>query len=151
MILVLSFSCLCPIHWSWALCREWRCSWSSADRRCSNYIWVIMNLIVYYAASFIRGLTVVCISVKLSELTLVFGTTTGSYHFFSYCLYTKYIRCIVEKHIIWLQVKGIRMHSQTFSCWNWNIPVKLGQFHGCSYIASSCHLVISTFGIDSAG
>ena len=23
--------------------REWRCSWSSANRRCSNYIWVIDN------------------------------------------------------------------------------------------------------------
>ena len=27
--------------------REWRCSWSSADRRCSNYIWVIDNSIAY--------------------------------------------------------------------------------------------------------
>ena len=26
---------------------EWRCSWSSADRRCSNYIWVISHLIPY--------------------------------------------------------------------------------------------------------
>ena len=26
---------------------EWRCSWSSADRRCSNYIWVINKLIAY--------------------------------------------------------------------------------------------------------
>ena len=26
---------------------EWRCSWSSADRRCSNYIWVINNLIAF--------------------------------------------------------------------------------------------------------
>ena len=25
--------------------REWRCRWSSADRRCSNYIWVIDNAI----------------------------------------------------------------------------------------------------------
>ena len=25
--------------------REWRCSWSSADRRCSNYIWVIDNFL----------------------------------------------------------------------------------------------------------
>ena len=23
---------------------EWRCSWSSADRRCSNYIWVSKNI-----------------------------------------------------------------------------------------------------------
>ena len=27
--------------------RQWSCSWSSADRRCSNYIWVIDNLIAY--------------------------------------------------------------------------------------------------------
>ena len=26
---------------------EWRCSWSSADRRCSNHILVINNLIAY--------------------------------------------------------------------------------------------------------
>ena len=35
------------IHWSQVLSGEWRCSWSSADRRCSNYIWVINNLIAY--------------------------------------------------------------------------------------------------------
>ena len=46
MILVLSCCCLCPIHWSQVLSREWRCSWGSADRRCSNYIWVINNFIV---------------------------------------------------------------------------------------------------------
>ena len=36
------------------LSREWRCSWSSADRWCSNYIWVINNFI----PTCIRGLTV---------------------------------------------------------------------------------------------
>ena len=40
------------------LSREWRCSWSSADRRCSNYIWVIDNFIAYKGASYIRGFTV---------------------------------------------------------------------------------------------
>ena len=50
MFLVSPCSCLCPIHWSQALSREWRCSWSSADRRCSNYIWVINNFIAYYGA-----------------------------------------------------------------------------------------------------
>ena len=42
---MLSCSYLCRIPWSQMLSREWRCSWSSADRRCSNYIWVIDNLI----------------------------------------------------------------------------------------------------------
>ena len=54
MFLVSSCSCLCPIQWS----REWRCSWSSADRRCSNYIWVINNFIAYQGATYIRDLTV---------------------------------------------------------------------------------------------
>ena len=37
---------------------EWKCSWSSADRRCSNYIWVINNLIAHKGAVYIRDLTV---------------------------------------------------------------------------------------------
>ena len=39
----LSCRCLCPIHWSQVLSPSWRCSWSSTDRQCSNYIWVINN------------------------------------------------------------------------------------------------------------
>ena len=58
MILVSSCSCLCPIYWSQVLSWEWRCSWSSADRRCSNYIRVIINLIAQKGASYIRDLTV---------------------------------------------------------------------------------------------
>ena len=61
MPLVSSCSCLYSIRWSQVLSREWRCSWSSADRRCSNYIWVIDNLIAYKSASYIRDLTVVII------------------------------------------------------------------------------------------
>ena len=30
---------------------ELRCSWSSPDRRCSNYIWVINNFIAFYSVS----------------------------------------------------------------------------------------------------
>ena len=46
MFLVLACSCLCAIYWNQVLSGEWRCSWSSADRRCSNYIWVINNLLL---------------------------------------------------------------------------------------------------------
>ena len=60
MFLVSSCSCLCPIHWSQVLNREWSCSWSSSDRWCSNYIWVINNFIAYWGAIYIRGLTVCC-------------------------------------------------------------------------------------------
>ena len=64
MCLVPSCNCLCSIHWSYVLCREWRCSWSSAGRRCSNYIWVINKFIYFKGAPYMRGLTV------LSEPTM---------------------------------------------------------------------------------
>ena len=60
MFLIFSCSCLRSIHWSQVLSWEWRCSWSSADRRCSNYIWVINNFIAYQGATYIRGFTVIC-------------------------------------------------------------------------------------------
>ena len=47
MFLVSTCSCLCPIHWNQVLSQEWRCSWSSAGRRCSKYIWVINKFITY--------------------------------------------------------------------------------------------------------
>ena len=56
MFLVLSCRCLCPIHWSQVLSQKWRCSWSSSNRQCSNYIWVINDFIAYQGASYIRGL-----------------------------------------------------------------------------------------------
>ena len=41
-------SCLAVVfHWNHVLSWEWRCSWSSADKRCSNYIWVVNNFIAY--------------------------------------------------------------------------------------------------------
>ena len=58
MFLASSCSCLYPIHSSQVLNREWGCSWSSADRRCSNYIWVINNFIAYLGESYIRRLMV---------------------------------------------------------------------------------------------
>ena len=51
-------SCLRSIHWSQVLSWEWRCSWSSADRGCSNYIWVINNFIAYWGAAYIIGFMV---------------------------------------------------------------------------------------------
>ena len=53
MFFVLSCNCLCAIYWSLVLSREWRCSCSSADKWCSNYIWVVNNFtanlgVLYY-------------------------------------------------------------------------------------------------------
>ena len=56
MILVSSGSYLCPVHWSQVLCSEWRCSWSSANRQYSIYIWVNNNFIAYQGATYIREL-----------------------------------------------------------------------------------------------
>ena len=59
MFLISSGSCLCTMYWSQMLSGKWRCSWSSADRRCSNFIWVTNYLIAYQSASYIRDLTVI--------------------------------------------------------------------------------------------
>ena len=58
MFLVLSCRCLCPILWSQVLTLEWRCSWSYTNRWCSNYIWVINDIIAYEGASYNGVLTV---------------------------------------------------------------------------------------------
>ena len=50
---------------------EWRCSWSSGDRRCSNYIWVINNFITYWGVTYIRGFTVVLMPWALSTVLLL--------------------------------------------------------------------------------
>ena len=47
LFLVSSCSCLCPIHWHQVLSREWRGRWGSANRRCSNYIWVINKFMAF--------------------------------------------------------------------------------------------------------
>ena len=58
--------CLSALGRLWSMYRqEWRCSWSSADRRCSNYIWVIDNFIAYYGAPYIRGFMVDVIACHL--------------------------------------------------------------------------------------
>ena len=79
MFLISSCSCHCPKHWSQVLRRERRCGWSSADRRCSNYIWVINNFIAYWGMTYIRGLTVIFkfygISCKWSLQNFAHGMT----------------------------------------------------------------------------
>ena len=50
MFPVSACNCLWAIYLCQVLSREWRCSWSSANRRCFNSIWVINNLIAYLSA-----------------------------------------------------------------------------------------------------
>ena len=88
MFLVSSCSGLRTLHWSQVLSWEWRCSWSSADRRCSNYIWVINNFISYLGATYIRGFTVIIWNIKsrkkcvvfLFHLALHYTLENGLYH-----------------------------------------------------------------------
>ena len=74
MFLVSSCSCLCLIHWNQGLSREWRCSRSSADRRCAYYIWGINNFLGAWGATYIRSLTVShCSSCEDPHLTWKWG------------------------------------------------------------------------------
>ena len=60
---------------------EWKCSWSSADRRCFNYIWVINDFIAYYCASYIRDFTVFVYWCDLSHCDdLHYFCTTNKCH-----------------------------------------------------------------------
>ena len=58
MIFISSCSCFCLIYWSKVLSKLWRCCWSSADRRCSNYIWMMNNYVAYSGVAYFRGLMV---------------------------------------------------------------------------------------------
>ena len=78
MFLISSCSYFCSIHWSQVLSREWRCSWSSADRRCSNYIWVIDNCIVYLGATYIRGFTDAAMLLGICESWLLLQHLPGA-------------------------------------------------------------------------
>ena len=56
MFLVSFCSCLCAIYWGQVISQEWRCSWSSAGRRCSNYISVSNNFNACWGATYINTL-----------------------------------------------------------------------------------------------
>ena len=74
MFLVSDWSCFCTIYWNHMLSGEGRCSWCSADRWCSNYIWVINNLI-YQSALYIGDLT-------LQESVMTKQNTTKLYAYY---------------------------------------------------------------------
>ena len=112
MILVSCCRCLCPINWSQVLSRSWRCSWSSADRRCSNYIWVIDNIIAYQGASYIRDLTVLDIGMWAR---FVNALDCAHHHSFVILYFTKVLLfacCIYKWH------KTVK--------WHWLIALRCG-------------------------
>ena len=119
MFLVSSRTCLCTIHWTQVLNREWRCSWSSADRRCSNYIWVINNFIAYLkGATYIRGLKVHVITIYVTHIMeeweswqggLIVGgedMTTTNKHVYYNVDYTL-ASCHLKSQVTWLFVQQL--------------------------------------------
>ena len=125
MILVSSWSCLCPIHCSWVSSIEWRCSWSSADRRCSNFIWVIHNLIDYQGASYIKDLTVVYEWIRCCRINsswpseVILQQRSGSI----YCLLTDGTN--VYRTIIWGQFdKKFQFLSRQSQRWAWKCHIQ---------------------------
>ena len=115
MILVSCCSCLCPINWSQVLSQEWRCSWSSTIRQCSNYIWVINNFIACWGVSYTRDLTVTVITyprLNFREFLLV-KAVPGK----KFVLCFVIVKCLFLSenfaHVFWLQ--SLRVH-----CWTDN-------------------------------
>ena len=94
MFLVSSCSYFGRIQWRQVLSREWRCSWSSADRRCSNYIWVIDNCIAYKGAAYVRDLTV-CTIVVIER-----RPQRNINSFMKYCLHT-HKQTVIKDNIEW--------------------------------------------------
>ena len=84
-----SYSCLSAPYYSQVLSREWSCNWSSACRRCSNYIWVIIIFIANYGVTYIRGLAV------------------GQYHCFIWLGSLRY--WVINNH--WLRMIMIKLHA----------------------------------------
>ena len=139
MILLSSCGRLCPILWSHVLSREWRCSsWSSADRRCPNYIWVIDNLIVYRGASYIRDLTsrgvegphVPCHGpTHPTPLTPTLTPGTLLSHFFYRCFHALSDKICCHKHIPGKHGQNVR--------WIW--PPQKNKNKNVRYTSSNYH------------
>ena len=92
MFLVQSCSCLRPIHWSHVSIGKWKCSWSSTERRCSNYIWVINNVIAYYGVTYIRGLKKVQFEASTSYAYISSSLSTPLNHSWVFCFYILQLR-----------------------------------------------------------
>ena len=79
------------------LSREWRCSWSRSNRRCSNYIWVINNFIAYQGVTYIRDFTVhQVISMFFPSLQYIKGS----------------LFVVINRHVI---------HSTSQCCQRWSV------------------------------
>ena len=96
IFLLSSCSCLCVIYWSQVTSREWRCSRTSADRRCSNYIWVIKNVIAYQGAAYIGGLAVVIYRIRRPHCVISESGSSGKYSHWLNTPYHSRYTCILS-------------------------------------------------------
>ena len=117
MILVSSCSSLCPIYWSQVLSQEWRCSWSNADRWCSNYVWVINNFTANQGVPYIRGLMVHTYVLTLREsksptlwnplhdyLKMCWNISCFLYHYllsYTYIFHDSYVIFVMIRDFSW--------------------------------------------------
>ena len=138
MSLVSSCSCLCSIYWSQVLSHEWRYSWSSADRRCFNYIgavnifiikvWLILQIWQYFY--FTVGLLVPVDALlswrktpgglSLSYFSKEFQTTRFAPFTFCHDIYCTGMLFTHKAGWLWLHVlfcfSDQQIHWQTVSC-----------------------------------
>ena len=84
--------CLRTIYWSQVFSEEWRYSWSSADRQCSSYIWVINSFIAYTSASYIRHL-MLCSLLLFDYWNILTENIGGEYDTYSINVFYYFSRC----------------------------------------------------------
>ena len=110
------------------LSREWRCSWSNADRRCSNYIWVIDNFIAYGGASYIRGFMVSWPREARRQATRCFEVTEflDPYHWLTLANNrNKALSPTYQSLIDQILLKGQSPHTLAASLSTWSPPLPL--------------------------
>ena len=121
MFLISACRCLCAIYWSQTLSGVWRCSWSSAGRRCSNYIWVINNSIVFWSATYIRDLMVDKITHPLPNFngcTVEFGEWISN--FITH----------LSRHVDYLSLLGLKLnHANKGGLWRPDEMDDIAQFY----------------------
>ena len=112
---------------------EWRCSWSSANRRCSNYVWVINNLIAYYF--------VVYLILETWRLTSTYIVNRNCY--WNSHIYIPGSLNIWKRHLqnsvhfaLSLNVNGLHILS-----WNCQCLWHSGLYVGWVYLACTCYLL----------
>ena len=107
----LDSACSCPhtVYWSQVFSGEWRCRWSSADRRCSNYIWVINDFITYSSAPYIRDLMVIQLQIYFALTLFVMMKETQNFsHSMTAKLYGIYMRFeFCAKNLVRWAIHGI--------------------------------------------